>query len=134
MKKSSQHLRESLVDANLSLPLFILMAQQRDCIIYRDGASRHLKLVGKLFDNVKLIVIYMQTLLYHPQSLTALWCKLANLFVSWNMAGECSLLSTQVKGCMHCAQLCAGYQSRGICARLYAFFHMGIFTVSTLRK
>ena len=51
-KKSSQRLREALVDANLSVPMLLLMAQQRDCIIYRDGAKRHLKLVGMLFDNV----------------------------------------------------------------------------------
>jgi len=50
-KKSSQRLREALVDANLSVPLCLLMAQQRDCIIFREGANRHLKLVGTLYDN-----------------------------------------------------------------------------------
>ena len=51
-KKSSQRLREALVDANLSIPMLLLMGQQRDCIVYRDGSKRHLKLVGMLFDNV----------------------------------------------------------------------------------
>ena len=51
-KKSSQRLREALVDANLSVPLCLLMAQQRDCIIFREGGNRHLKLVGTLYDNV----------------------------------------------------------------------------------
>ena len=55
-KKSSQRLREALVNANLSLPLLLLMSQQRDCIVYRDGAKRHLKLVGTLFDNVRMPV------------------------------------------------------------------------------
>ena len=52
-KKSSQRLREALVDANLSLPLCLLMAQQRDCIIFQEGAIMHLKLVGMLLDHVR---------------------------------------------------------------------------------
>ncbi|XP_064404641.1 THO complex subunit 2-like isoform X2 [Halichondria panicea] len=50
-KKSCQRLREALVDAKLSHPLLLLMAQQRDCIVHVDGESRHLKLVGMLYDN-----------------------------------------------------------------------------------
>ena len=53
-KKSSQRLREALVDTNLSLPLCLLMAQQRDCIIFREGNSRHLKLVCNLYDHVSV--------------------------------------------------------------------------------
>lgn len=52
-KKSSQRLREALVDSNLCLPLFILSAQQRDCIIFRDGSKMHLKLVGSMYDHVR---------------------------------------------------------------------------------
>jgi THO complex subunit 2 len=55
-KKSSQRLREALVDANLSIPMLLLMGQQRDCIVYRDGSKRHLKLVGMLFDNVSVCI------------------------------------------------------------------------------
>ena len=51
-KKSSHRLREALLEADLSLPLCLLMAQQRDGIIYREGANRHLKLVCNLYDNV----------------------------------------------------------------------------------
>ena len=43
------------MDANLSIPMLLLMGQQRDCIIYRDGSKRHLKLVGMLFDNVSTV-------------------------------------------------------------------------------
>jgi THO complex subunit 2 len=50
-KKSSHRLREALLEADLSLPLCLLMAQQRDGIIYREGANRHLKLVCNLYDN-----------------------------------------------------------------------------------
>ena len=51
-KKSSHRLREALLEADLSLPLCLLMAQQRDGIIYREGANKHLKLVCYLYDNV----------------------------------------------------------------------------------
>uniref|UniRef100_A0A1X7T355 Uncharacterized protein n=1 Tax=Amphimedon queenslandica TaxID=400682 RepID=A0A1X7T355_AMPQE len=51
-KKSSQRLREALVDSNLCLPLCLLTAQQRDCIVYRDGSHLHLKLVCSMYDNV----------------------------------------------------------------------------------
>ncbi len=56
-KKSCQRLREALVDAKLSHPLLLLMAQQRDCIVHVDGESRHLKLVGMLYDNVRVLFI-----------------------------------------------------------------------------
>ena len=52
-KKSSQRLREALVDSNLCLPLCLLTAQQRDCIVYRDGSHLHLKLVCSMYDNVR---------------------------------------------------------------------------------
>ncbi len=51
-KKSSQRLREALAEAHLSLPLLLLMAQQRDCIVYKEGSNRHLKLVSRLYDHV----------------------------------------------------------------------------------
>ena len=53
-KKSSQRLREALVDTDLSLPLCLLMAQQRDCIVYKEASNRHLKLVCNLLDHVSL--------------------------------------------------------------------------------
>ena len=53
-KKSCQRLREALTDAKLSQPLLLLMAQQRDCIVHVDGETRHLKLVGMLYDNVSV--------------------------------------------------------------------------------
>ena len=58
-KKSSQRLREALVDSNLCLPLCLLTAQQRDCIVFRDGSRRHLKLVGKLFDHVSGYTVHV---------------------------------------------------------------------------
>ncbi|XP_070553830.1 THO complex subunit 2-like isoform X2 [Ptychodera flava] len=49
-KKSSQRLKDSLLDNDLAMPLCLLMAQQRNCIVFKEGSERHLKLVGKLFD------------------------------------------------------------------------------------
>lgn len=43
------------MDANLSIPMLLLMGQQRDCIVFKDGTKRHLKLVGMLFDNVSVL-------------------------------------------------------------------------------
>ncbi|XP_072483969.1 THO complex subunit 2-like [Notamacropus eugenii] len=49
-KKSSQRLKDALLDHDLALPLCILMAQQRDGVIFQEGGEKHLKLVGKLYD------------------------------------------------------------------------------------
>ncbi|CAN8032951.1 unnamed protein product [Ixodes persulcatus] len=49
-KKSSQRLKEALLEQDLALPLCLLMAQQKNCILYRDQEASHLKLVGKLYD------------------------------------------------------------------------------------
>ena len=35
----------------------LLMAQQRNCVVYEETADSHLKLVGKLFDQVWMIVL-----------------------------------------------------------------------------
>lgn len=55
-KKSSQRLRDTLLEGKLDLPLCLLMAQQRNGIVFFEDAERHLKLVGKLYDQVKLRV------------------------------------------------------------------------------
>uniref|UniRef100_A0A4X2LDQ8 THO complex subunit 2 n=1 Tax=Vombatus ursinus TaxID=29139 RepID=A0A4X2LDQ8_VOMUR len=49
-KKSSQRLKDALLDHDLALPLCILMAQQRNGVIFQEGGEKHLKLVGKLYD------------------------------------------------------------------------------------
>ncbi len=45
------------MDGDLAFPLCILMAQQRNSVIFFDDPSsnRHLKLVGKLYDQVCVI-------------------------------------------------------------------------------
>ena len=51
-KRSSARLKDCLVDNDLAIPLLLLMAQQRSCIVYNQIESPHLKLVGKLYDQV----------------------------------------------------------------------------------
>uniref|UniRef100_A0A7N9AXV8 THO complex subunit 2 n=1 Tax=Mastacembelus armatus TaxID=205130 RepID=A0A7N9AXV8_9TELE len=49
-KKSSQRLKEALLDHELALPLCLLMAQQRNGVVFLEGGEKHLKLVGHLYD------------------------------------------------------------------------------------
>lgn len=58
-KKSSQRLKDALLDHDLALPLCLLMAQQRNGVIFQEGGEKHLKLVGKLYDQAsKTTCIY----------------------------------------------------------------------------
>lgn len=58
-KKSSQRLKDALLDHDLALPLCLLMAQQRNGVIFQEGGEKHLKLVGKLYDQAsKNICVY----------------------------------------------------------------------------
>ncbi|KAL5011569.1 hypothetical protein ScPMuIL_010120 [Solemya velum] len=49
-KKSSTRLKETLLEHDLALSLCLLMPQQRDGVIFQEGVNRHLKLIGKLYD------------------------------------------------------------------------------------
>ncbi|XP_048243407.1 THO complex subunit 2-like [Haliotis rufescens] len=49
-KKSSTRLKETLLEHDLALSLCLLMSQQRNCVVFKEGSNRHLKLVGKLYD------------------------------------------------------------------------------------
>jgi THO complex subunit 2 len=49
-KKSTVRLKDALLENNLAMPLCILMAQQRNFILFHEQS--HLKLVGKLYDQV----------------------------------------------------------------------------------
>lgn len=56
-KKSSQRLKDALLDHELALPLCLLMAQQRNGVVFLEGGEKHLKLVGKLYDQVRCPLI-----------------------------------------------------------------------------
>uniref|UniRef100_A0A3B3ZEY6 THO complex subunit 2 n=1 Tax=Periophthalmus magnuspinnatus TaxID=409849 RepID=A0A3B3ZEY6_9GOBI len=49
-KKSSQRLKDALLEHDLALPLCLLMAQQRNGVVFLEGGENHLKLVGHLYD------------------------------------------------------------------------------------
>uniref|UniRef100_G1QCE7 THO complex subunit 2 n=1 Tax=Myotis lucifugus TaxID=59463 RepID=G1QCE7_MYOLU len=49
-KKSSQRLKDALLDYDLALPLCLMIAQQRNGVIFQEGGEKHLELVGRLYD------------------------------------------------------------------------------------
>ena len=62
-RKSSQRLKDALIDNNLAVPLCLLMAQQRNCVVYMETENSHLKLVGKLFDQCQDTLVQFGTFL-----------------------------------------------------------------------
>lgn len=50
-KRSIQRLRDAVLQENQAVALFVLLAHQRNFIIY-NGELRHLKLIGDLVDKV----------------------------------------------------------------------------------
>ncbi|CAF4840639.1 unnamed protein product, partial [Rotaria sp. Silwood2] len=65
VKKPSIRLKEALLDNHLYLPLSIIIAQQRSCIIFKFGAQRieHLKLIGSLYDQCQDTMVQFFTFL-----------------------------------------------------------------------
>lgn len=68
-RKSSIRLKNALIENNLALPLCMLMAQQRNCIIYRDQEYSHLKLVGKLYDQCQATLVQFGSFLSNSLSI-----------------------------------------------------------------
>merc|ERR1719468_911185 len=62
-RKSSQRLKECLMEMNLAVPLVLLMAQQGSCVVYQETEEAHLKLVGKLFDQCHDTLVQFGTFL-----------------------------------------------------------------------
>ncbi|CAG7823395.1 unnamed protein product [Allacma fusca] len=62
-KKSAGRLREAVSVNDLAVSLCILMAQQRNCIIYDESQSLHTKLVGKLYDQCQDTLVQFGTFL-----------------------------------------------------------------------
>ncbi|PIK57786.1 putative THO complex subunit 2 [Apostichopus japonicus] len=59
MKRSSQRLKEGMMEDDLAISLCILMAQERFSIVYKHNKETHLKLVGKLFDQCQDTLVQM---------------------------------------------------------------------------
>lgn len=51
IKKSTLRLKDALLENNIAMALCILMSQQRNCIVFQ-SENTHLKLIGKLYDQV----------------------------------------------------------------------------------
>jgi THO complex subunit 2 len=51
LKRSTNKLKDTLLNNKLALPLMILIAQQRSAIIFK-GDSQLLKMVGDMYDKV----------------------------------------------------------------------------------
>lgn len=49
-KRSTNRLKEALLQEDLIVALCILMAQQRGSIVFKEGADLHLKLVSQMYD------------------------------------------------------------------------------------
>lgn len=62
-KKSSFRLKEALANNDLAVTLCLLIAQQKHCVIYRETARSHLKLVGKLYDQCQDTLVQFGTFL-----------------------------------------------------------------------
>lgn len=62
-KKSSQRLKDALANNDLAVTLCLLMAQQKHCVVYRETADNHLKLVGKLYDQCQDTLVQFGTFL-----------------------------------------------------------------------
>lgn len=62
-KKSSQRLKDALANNDLAVTLCLLMAQQKHCVVYRETANNHLKLVGKLYDQCQDTLVQFGTFL-----------------------------------------------------------------------
>jgi THO complex subunit 2 len=56
LKRSTNKLKDTLLNNKLALPLMILIAQQRSAIIFK-GDSQLLKMVGDMYDKVYIILI-----------------------------------------------------------------------------
>lgn len=62
-KKSSLRLKEALASNDLAVTLCLLIAQQKNCVIFRETAQSHLKLVGKLYDQCQDTLVQFGTFL-----------------------------------------------------------------------
>ena len=70
-RKSSQRLKDCLIESGLAVPLVLLMAQQGNCVVYQETEDDHLKLVGKLFDQCHDTLVQFGTFL--ASNLSQVW-------------------------------------------------------------
>lgn len=54
-RRNAARLKEALISNRVIAPLVFLMAQQRDAILHLDKPERHVKIAGRLYDQVRVI-------------------------------------------------------------------------------
>ncbi|KAF6022557.1 THOC2 [Bugula neritina] len=82
VKKPSQRLKDTILKHGLTAPLAALMAQQRDCIVYKETVNvEHIKLVGKIFDQCQDTFVQFSTFLSSALTIDELHKKLPTLDV-----------------------------------------------------
>ncbi|KAF2362580.1 THO complex subunitTHOC2 C-terminal [Trinorchestia longiramus] len=89
-KRSSQRLKEVLLQHNLAIPLLLLIAQQRSCIVYNQTESPHLKLVGKLYDQCQETLAQFGAYLFQVISLEEVSERLPSI---GSLLSECHINS-----------------------------------------
>ncbi|KAA0187509.1 hypothetical protein HAZT_HAZT001113 [Hyalella azteca] len=89
-KRSSQRLKEVLLQNNLAIPLLLLIAQQRSCIVYNQTESPHLKLVGKLYDQCQETLAQFGAYLFQVISLEEVSERLPSI---GSLLSECHINS-----------------------------------------
>ena len=78
-KRSSQRLKEVLMQNDLAVPLLLLIAQQRSCVVYNQTESPHLKLVGKLYDQCQETLVQFGSYLFQVATLEEITERLPNI-------------------------------------------------------
>ncbi|XP_067949225.1 THO complex subunit 2-like isoform X2 [Watersipora subatra] len=80
VKKPSQRFKETILKHDLATPLAALMAQQRDCIVYKESVNvEHIKLIGKIYDQCQDTFVQYITFLSSVLTIEELSKKLPSL-------------------------------------------------------
>ena len=80
-RKSSQRLKDCLIESGLAVPLVLLMAQQGNCVVYQETEDDHLKLVGKLFDQCHDTLVQFGTFLASNLSQVSIALLLGSMYI-----------------------------------------------------
>ncbi|CAL4100396.1 unnamed protein product [Meganyctiphanes norvegica] len=78
-KRSSQRLKDALMENDLAIPILLLMAQQRSSVVYNQTESPHLKLVGKLYDQCQDTMAQFGAYLFQLLSIDELNARLPSI-------------------------------------------------------
>ncbi|CAH8526766.1 unnamed protein product [Dicrocoelium dendriticum] len=63
IRKNATRLKDALIEHDMIMPFIFLMAQQRDAVLFLDDPDRHVKLVGRLYDQCQGTLVQFITFL-----------------------------------------------------------------------